>query len=89
MKSLKHYRDPGQTGKNFIPVNRDHVIMILVGWNEILGSNRPEVFCKIGVPKNFAKFTGKQLRQSLCLIKVASLSPATLLKRDSDAHDFL
>ena len=33
-------------------------------------SNRPEVFCEKGVSKNFAKFTGKHLRQSLFLIKL-------------------
>ena len=27
-------------------------------------SSRPEVFCRKGVPRNFAKFTGKHLRQS-------------------------
>ena len=30
-------------------------------------SSRPEVFCKKVVPRNFAKFTGKQLCQSLYL----------------------
>ena len=33
----------------------------------------PEVFCKKGVLKNFAKFTGKQLCQSLFFNKVAGL----------------
>ena len=28
-------------------------------------SSRPEVFCKKGVLRNFTKFTGKHLRQSL------------------------
>ena len=36
-------------------------------------SNRPEVFCKKGVLKNFAKFTGKHLCQSLFFNKVAGL----------------
>ena len=30
--------------------------------------SRPEVFCKNGVVRNFAKFTGKQLYQSLFLM---------------------
>ena len=30
-------------------------------------SSRPEVFCKKAVLKNFAKFTGKHLRQSIFL----------------------
>ena len=34
-------------------------------------SSRPEVFCKKGVLRNFAKFTGKHLRQSLFFNKVA------------------
>ena len=38
----------------------------------------PEVFCKKGVLRNFAKFMGKHLRQSLYFNKVAGL---TLLKQ--------
>ena len=38
---------------------------------------------------NFAKFTGKQLCQSLFFNKVAGSGPATLLKRDSGAVVFL
>ena len=34
-------------------------------------SSRPEVFCKNGVLRNFAKFTGKHLYQSLFFNKVA------------------
>ena len=44
-------------------------------------SGRPEVFYKKGVPRNFAKFIGKQLCQSLFFNKVAGLRPATLLKK--------
>ena len=44
-------------------------------------SSRPEVFCKKGVLKNFTRFTGKYLCQSLFYNKVASLRPATLLKK--------
>ena len=43
-------------------------------------SSRLEVFCKKGVLRNFAKFTGKHLCQSLFFNKVACLRPATLLK---------
>ena len=46
----------------------------------LLGSSRPEVFCKKGVIENFAKFTGKHLCQSLFFNKVAGFRPATLLK---------
>ena len=38
-------------------------------------SSLPEVFCKKGVLRNFAKFTGKQLCQSLFLNDVADLRP--------------
>ena len=34
-------------------------------------SSRPEVFCKKSVLRNFAKFTGKHLYQSLFFNKVA------------------
>ena len=34
-----------------------------------------------GFPRNFAKFTGKHLCQSLFFNKVAGLRPATLLKK--------
>ena len=34
-------------------------------------SSRPEVFCEKGVLRNFAKFTGKHLCQSLFFNKVA------------------
>ena len=40
-----------------------------------------ELFCKRCVLKNFAKFTGKHLCQSLFFNKVAGLRPATLLKK--------
>ena len=44
-------------------------------------SSRPEVFCKKGVLRNFAKSTGKHLCQSLFFNKVAGLRPETLLKK--------
>ena len=44
-------------------------------------SSRPEVFCKIGVVKKFAKFTGKHSRQGLFFNKVAGLRPATVLRK--------
>ena len=43
------------------------------------GSIRPEVFCKKRFLRNFTKFTGKHLRQSLYFNKVAGL--ATLFKK--------
>ena len=41
----------------------------------------PEGFCKKDVPRNFAKFTGKHLCQSLFFNKVAGLRPAFSLKK--------
>ena len=50
----------------------------------------PEVFYeKKGVLRNFAKFTGKRLCQSIFLNKVAGLRPAILLKKDSGTGVFL
>ena len=40
----------------------------------ICRSSRPEVFCRKGALRNFAKFTEKQLRQGLLFNKVADLS---------------
>ena len=41
----------------------------------------PGVFCKKGVLRNLAKFTGKHLYLSLFFDQVAHLRPATLLKQ--------
>ena len=41
----------------------------------IYRSSRREVFCKKGVLRNFTKFTGKHLFQSLFFNKVAGLRP--------------
>ena len=40
-----------------------------------------EVFCKKDFLRNFAKFKGKHLCQSLFFNKVAELRPATLLEK--------
>ena len=41
----------------------------------------PEMFCKKGVLRNFAKCTGKHLCQSFFFNKTAGLQPATSLKK--------
>ena len=46
-----------------------------------LENSFPEVFCRKGVLRNFAKFTGKHLCQSLFFNKVAGLRSVTLLKK--------
>ena len=52
-------------------------------------SSCPEVFSKEGVLENFSKFTGKHQWQCLFLNKVASLRPATSLKKDFGTGVFL
>ena len=47
----------------------------------IFRSSCPEMFCEKGVLRNFSKFTGKHLCQSLFFNNVAGLRPATLLKK--------
>ena len=54
------------------------IVVFLVN---IKRSSLLEVFCRIVVLGNFAKFTGKHLCQSLFFNKVAELRPATLLKK--------
>ena len=44
-------------------------------------SSRLEVFCRKGVLRNFERFTGKHLCQSLLFNKVAGLRTVTLLKK--------
>ena len=42
------------------------------------------MFLKVGVLKNFANFTGKQLPWNFFLLNLKALSPVTLLKKDSN-----
>ena len=51
-------------------------------------TSRPEVFCKNGVHESIAKFTGKQLCQSLSFNKVADVA-CNFIKRDSGTGVFL
>ena len=48
-----------------------------------------ELFCKKGVLRNFANFTGKHLCWSLFLIELQTFRPAALLKIDSNTDVFL
>ena len=60
----------------------DYVVRLLSNYElQKPWSSRPEVFCKKGVLRNFTKFTGKHLCQSLLFNKVAGPRPATLLKK--------
>ena len=48
-------------------------IIVRLIWDGVYRSSHPDVFCQKGILKNFAKFTGKRLSQSLFLNKVAGL----------------
>ena len=52
-------------------------------------SSSSQMFFEIVALKIFASFTGKHLCWSLLLIKLQPLSPATLLRRDSNTGVFL
>ena len=54
----------------------------------MLRSRGLQMFFKLGVFKNFASFTGKQVLESM-FKKVRGLKFATLLKRDSNTGVFL
>ena len=49
-------------------------------------SSRPEVFCKKGVLRNFAKFTGKHFRQGLFFNKFTG--PCNFFKKETLAQVF-
>ena len=82
---IYHSSIPMNFGEGCIPIPSTP----LKGWGsnyaivQIDSTSHPEVFCKKDVLKNFSKFAGKHLCQSIFLNKAASLRPATLLKRDS------
>ena len=50
-------------------------------YDQTARSNRPDVFGKKGVLRNFAKFSGKHLCQSLVFNKFVGLRPTTLFKK--------
>ena len=80
INTLRFSRNLGSRSETFDSWN-DSKIRETKNTFTIFRSSRPEVFCKKGVLKNFAKFTGKHLCQSLFSNKVAGLRAATLLKK--------
>ena len=62
------------SGINFNYTCRLHLILVI----RVYRSNRPEVFYKKGVLRNFTKFRGKHLYQGLFFNKVAGLKPVGL-----------
>ena len=67
---------------------KQHLTNIWRSIHEKVRNSCPEVFYEKGVLRNFTKFTGKHLSESLFFNKVAVLRPATLLKRDSGTGVF-
>ena len=65
-----------------------HLQFISTAFPKQKRSSRPEMFCKKGVLRNFAKFTGKHLCQSLFLNKVVGLRPVLLKKLDVENGDW-
>ena len=65
----------------YIPTSLTTMKLQLSSLTPVYRSSRPKLFCKKGVLKNFTKFTGKHLCQSLFLNKIAGLRPATLLQK--------
>ena len=63
------------------------VLILVITWIVIglhmfnIRSSHQRCSVRKGVPRNFAKFTGKHLWQSFFFNKVARLRPATLLKK--------
>ena len=66
-----------------------NTILYFFKYTVVYRSGGPEVFYKIGALKNFAKFTGKHLCQSLFFYKVPDVRPATLLKKRLWHRSFL
>ena len=77
--------------KSHVNSKQGSLIFLLFGSWSLVRSSHPEVFCKKGVLRNFAKFTGKHLYESLFLIKLQAygLRPVSLLKRDSGTGIFM
>ena len=56
--------------KSHLNSKQGSLIFLLFGSWSLVRSSHPEVFCRRGVLRNFAKFTGKHLSQSLFFNKV-------------------
>ena len=70
---LRKNVEEGHTPQCHRPWERSSVIAITLSQRCIQRSSRPEVFCKNDVLRNFTKFTGKHLYQSLLFNKVAGM----------------
>ena len=68
----------------FKHIRSQHVNVTSSKWRQKRRSSHRRCSVRKGILRNFAKFTGKHLCQSLCFNKVVGLRPATLLKKGSD-----
>ena len=76
--------DPCQTSSSYFIPSNHRCNFDNLGCKEIFIHNRSShrrCSVKKGVFRNFAKFTGKHLHQSLFFNKISGLKPATLLKK--------
>ena len=83
---MSEYVDNGQNWfKSFFPrliYEKDPKLCLKKKIHEgLFRSSRSQVFFKIGVLKNFPKFTGKHLLWIFFLIKLQARRPATVLKK--------
>ena len=72
--------------KVLLKIDRQENQGLLVLW--IFRSSRRRCSVRKSVLRNFTKFTGKHLCQSPFFNKVAGLTPATLLKKNSGTGVF-
>ena len=82
----KRYQDPARSSKmeNFAIIDNSFQSLIIVAnvsTLKLLETVVQRVFCKKSVLKNFTKFTGKHLSQSLFFNKVSGPRVAFLLKK--------
>ena len=72
-----------------LKVTLRYMFLLLVTTMEKLQKQPPTLFCKKGALNRFFSIYGKYLCWSIFLIKLEAVSPANLLKRDSNTSVFL
>ena len=78
---------PKKFNKEYI--NNSFFILASFRITDLVQKQPPELFYKKGVLKIFAKFTGKHLCRCFFFGKMEGLSPATVLKKNSNTVIFL
>ena len=84
----RHWRVQNALARNLLKEGRDDNDDEFEKYSTDTRSNCPEVLCKKGVLRNFAKFTAKHLCQSLFFNKVAGLRQNTFSYRRPLAFSF-